>query len=280
MFSPEIIKNLASYSFPLMLYSVLGIIVSYFSRLLLDKYTDLATLGVYSFFLMLTLQINGLWSSFNRAWTPEIFSKFSENKEKAIESVKFMIFFSSFIYLLGLAFLIVFGELFLFKLVFKEIYLSNIHLFYILLLAPLFSGIYTVTYPLYYYENKTKLILHISIFMSVVNVLLTLFLIKGFGSTGAAVSFSVVFTIYSILYLFVFKNIIQIPIEIINWVLVLIIIMSMGVAVLLITRIFFFFLPFLFLGIGLSYRLGNLHNFFKKRSFIPSLKEIWRLNNH
>jgi O-antigen/teichoic acid export membrane protein len=270
--SPEIIKNLASYSFPLMLYSVLGIIVSYFSRLLLDKYNDLATLGVYSFFLMLTLQVNGLWSSFNRAWTPEIFSKFSENKEKAIESVKFMTFFSSFIYLLGLTLLIVFGELFLFKLVFKEIYLSNIHLFYILLLGSLFGGIHIASYPLYYYENRTKTIFLIYSSLSLVNVFLTLFLVKNFSQTGAALSYFLMSILTAIIYMFTFKKIIQIPKEIINWTLFLSSLMVLNIIIFLKTSSSVLFLVFIILGIILAYKIGNLSE--KKYLFVNLLNEI------
>lgn len=256
--SPQIIKNITSYGFPLMLYSALGVIIMYFGQLLLDRYTDLATLGVYSFFLMLTIRINGLWSSFNRAWTPEIFSKFLDDKKRAIENVKFMAFFSSFVYLTALALFIILGKLFLFKLLFKEIYLSNIYLFYILLLAPLFTGIYTAAYPLYYYEKRTKLILYLSIFMSGFNFFLTFFMVKNFGQTGAASSFFVVLMTYAILYLFAFKNIIHIPSEVIRWTLLLALLMVAGVGVLLITSSSLFFLGFILLGVGLAYQMGDL----------------------
>jgi len=49
MASFQVTRNIISYGSPLMLYGVFGLITTYFSRLLLDRYTDLATLGVYSF---------------------------------------------------------------------------------------------------------------------------------------------------------------------------------------------------------------------------------------
>ena len=270
--SPQIMKSITSYGFPLMLYSILGVVVIYFSRLLLDRYTDLATLGVYSFFLMLTLQINGLWSSFNRAWTPEIFSRFLENKEKVIENIKFMAFFSSFIYLIAVSLLIIFGELFFFKLVFKPIYLSNIYLLYILLLGPLFSGIYTAAYPLYYYENKTKRLLFISLFMSGVNILFTFFMIKFFNQTGAAISFFLISILSTLVYLFAFKKIMQIPKEIINWSLFLSGLMTLNVIIFLKTSSTVLFLAFIVLGAVLSYKIGDLSE--KKHLAFNFLREI------
>lgn len=273
--SPQIMKNITSYGFPLMFYSTLGVIVLYFGRILLDKYTDLATLGVYSFFLILTLHINGLWSSFNRAWTPEIFSKFSKDRKKIIEDVKFMAFFSSFIYLLILFLFIIIGEIFLFKSVFREIYLSNINLFYILLLVPLFTGIYTAGYPLYYYENKTRRILFISLLLSAINILLTLFMVRFFDATGAAISFLIVAMLSPLVYLLAFKKIMQIPKEIISWTLILSTLMIVSVGALLKTSSHFLFLTFIILGAILAYKIGNLSE--KKNLFFNLLKDIKKM---
>src|SRR6185503_13279431 len=54
-------RKLYSYGWPLMLNATSAIVVAYLSRLILDRYSDLATVGVYGLFLMLTLQLNGLW---------------------------------------------------------------------------------------------------------------------------------------------------------------------------------------------------------------------------
>ena len=258
-----------------MLYCVLGVVVTYFGRLLLDRYTDLANLGVYSFFLMLTLQVNGLWSSFNRAWTPEIFSKFLEDRKKAIENVEFMVFFSSFVYLLAIAAFIIIGKLFLFKLLFKEIYLSNIYLFFVLLLVPLFTGIYMAAYPLYYYENRTKMILLITILLSGITIFLTLFMVRLFGSMGAALAFFVVTMLTPPIYFFAFKKIMQIPSRIINFSLFIAGLMLVNVVIFLKTSSSVLFLIFIIFGVALAYKMGNLSK--KKYLFFDFLRNIWKV---
>jgi len=257
--SPVVAKTIISYSFPLMLYAIFGVLISYFSRLLLGEYTDLTTLGVYSFFLMLTLQINGLWSSFNRAWTPEVFSRFFEDKEKGINDIRFMVFFSSFVYLIGLAFLIIFGEAFAFKMAFRDIYYSNRHLLYILLLAPLFTGIYTAAYPLFYYENKTKKILTMSVILSLVSILFSLILIKNFNQQGAAVSYFTVSELTILVYLFSFKKAMNIPKEIISWTIFLSVLMAVAVIILLKTATPLLFISFIFLGAIAAFVFGGLY---------------------
>ena len=185
-----------------------------------------------------------------------------------------MAFFSSLVYLLAFAFLIIIGELFLFKLVFKEIYLSNIHLFYILLLAPLFAGIYTAAYPLYYYENKTKIILFISLLLSGINIFLTFFMVKFFSQTGAALSYFIMSILMVFSYLFAFKKIMQIPEEIINWSFFLSAVMILAVIALLETSSSILFLIFIILGTILAYKIGGLNK--KKYLFFNFLKEAKR----
>jgi len=258
MASFQTTKNMTFYAFPLMLYSAFGIIVLYFSRLLLGRYTDLTTLGVYSFFLMLTLQANGLWSSFNRAWTPEIFTQFLEDKKKTMENVQFMAFFASFAYLLIFSLFIILGELFLFKLVLKEIYFSNISLFYILLLGPLFTGIYTAAYPLYYYKKRTRRVLFVSILINVVNISLTFFLVRLFSQTGAALSYFIISIVTVFGYLFAFQKIMQIPSKIIHWTFLLAVLMILNVVIFLKTSSTILFLMFIILGAVLAYKIGEL----------------------
>jgi len=270
--SPQIIRKMISYGFPLMLYGFMGVIIMYFSRILLGRYADLATLGVYSFFLTLTLQVNGLWGGFNKAWTPEIFSKFLKDKKKTIENVKFMTFLSSFLYLSVFALLIILGKLFLFKLIFKEIYLLNISIFYILLLGPLFTGIYTVVYPLFYYKKRTKRVLFVSLMLNLFNISLSFFMVKLFSQTGAALSYFIMSVLMVFSYLFAFKKIMQIPSKIISWAFLLSGLMILGVITLLKTSSPVLFLMFIILGAVLSYKIGELDK--KKYLLFDFLRDI------
>jgi len=260
LISSKIIKKLTSYGIPLMIYGAIGIFIGYFSRILLDKYTTLEVVGIYGFFLIITSQVNGLWGSFNRAWTPEIFSKLLKDKEKTLADIEYATFFLSFAYLLIFFLLVVVGKTFLFRFIFKEIYLSNIYILYILLLAPLFTSVYTVCYPLYYYENKTKRIMFISLLISGINLLLTLFLVNYFGQTGAAVIYLMMSALTLFIYSFVFKKIARIPAKIINWSYLLVLMSSLSVLMLLMYKSSFLFLLPIILTIFMAYKMGNLYD--------------------
>lgn len=260
LISGQTMKEIISYGAPLMLYSSSGIVSVYFSRILLDRYNDLSTLGVYTFFLTLSLQINGGWGSFNKAWTPEVFSRFSNEEGNIRERIVSMVFLLSFAYMLVIALVIISGEFLLFKLLFKQIYLEGRSIFYILLIAPLFTSIYTATYPLFYYEKETKRILGVSFFIHGINAFLTFFMIKFFSQTGAAISFSTISMITALVYLLNFKNVAHIPSKIITWTLFLTILMSLNIAIFLKTSSVFLFLLFIFLGAISAYKIGRLNH--------------------
>lgn len=256
--TPYLLKDILIYGFPLLLYSGSNVIVSYFGRLLLDRYTDLATLGVYSFFLSLTLQMNGLWSSFNRAWTPEIFANFAADKKKAMDQITTMGYAVSFLYLVAVGIFILAGKLFLFEFLFQGVYLANINLFYILLLAPLFTGIYTVTYPLFYYENKTVKVFSLSFGLAIFNIGLTFFMVKFYSQTGAALSYLFVSIVTVFIYIFTFRKSMSIPNEILRWSALLSMLIVLSVLIILIVDSFFLFIVAILCGVLMSYHLGKM----------------------
>jgi O-antigen/teichoic acid export membrane protein len=258
LLSRPVATDILAYGLPLMLYSVFGVIVAYFSRVLLERSGNLVTLGVYSFFLVLAMQVNGLWSTFNRAWTPEVFSLLRDDRAKAIQNVRLMTFLLSCGYLIGLTIFICVGELFLFKLVFKEIYRGNIHLLYILLLGPLFSGIYTASYPLYYYQHKTSKILLVSVALSTANTLVTLVMVTQLGQDGASLSFLLFAIVTTLTYLVVFRRLIGIPRILIGLTLRLTVLLSAAVALLLTTGSSSIFVIALVVAAAVTFKTGDL----------------------
>jgi O-antigen/teichoic acid export membrane protein len=228
-FSLPAVRSLSGYAFPMMLYCVFGIFVVYLNRILLDKYADLIALGIYSFFLTLILQFNGLWSSFNRAWTPEVFGALTSDRPKALERITMMLFVSVFLYLAGMLVLLVLGELFLFRMVFKSVYVAHRYIFYILLMVPVFTGVHTIAYPLYYYEKKTHVVFLITLVVSCVSILITIPMIRYYGSTGAALSFLYISVLSVLAYVLVFRKIVAIPRKVVVFSLWLALLVTSGI---------------------------------------------------
>ncbi len=257
--SLPLIKNILSYSTPIMLQTVIGTLMLYFGRLLIERYNSLTELGIYSFFLMLTSQLNQLLSYANQAWTPKIFSDLeSSQKQKVYAEIQFMTYCFSFLYLTFILVTILLGEGGIFTLLFKEVYRQNLHILYILLLFPLFSGVHTVLYPLYYYQDKTKKILGLSLVISAINLLATFVLVRLFNQTGAAYAVVFVSIVVLFTYLLVFKKSMEIPPSILRLGLVLTIIATFASTMLFITNSTMLFAVILLVGLFYTYLAGNL----------------------
>ncbi len=157
-----------------------------------------------------------------------------------------------------------FGELFIFKLIFKDIYLSNLIIFYILLLPPLFSGINTLILPFYYYQKDTRLIFFSSLISWIFNIGTTLILIIYFKEIGAAVAALITSVFNTLAYILIFRKKVNLPGYVIKWTLFL----SLASFIAVISLIKFsliLFLMILILTAIISFRAGNL---FQKRTIL------------
>lgn len=182
-------RNLGRYGLPLMFYGLLGIFVTYTQRLLMDHYSELAMLGVFAYFNALVIQINGLWAGVNKAWTPEYFLLVEQDQGRAMALLRGMMAMLMIVYPALLVAYVLMGEAFLNGMVFPSTYQAQAVLFYVMLLAPLYTGLYSIAYPLYYYDLRTRRILAISAFLALANLLIGLLLIEGWAASGAALSF-------------------------------------------------------------------------------------------
>jgi O-antigen/teichoic acid export membrane protein len=207
-----ILSKTIKYGAPLAIYSAMGVVTIYSSRLFVNTNLSLELLGIFGFFNIITNQINGLWSSFNKAWTPEVFAKIKNegSNDFVFESVYFVVF----IYLFLLLFGVFIGKLFLFEHIFQSEYVNFINVFIILLFYPLITSIYTILYPLFYFVDRTVLIMKISILVAIFSVLITWLLTKKFGLYGAAFSLVISSLCNLSLYLFYFNRQLNMNIQI------------------------------------------------------------------
>ncbi|MFZ2784338.1 MAG: polysaccharide biosynthesis C-terminal domain-containing protein [Sediminibacterium sp.] len=255
-FRKDFMREPFEYGYPMMFYSIVGVISLYASRLFLQKNLSLESVGVFSFFLVIVYQFNGLFSSFNKAWTPEVYAKLENGGSK--DFLANSAFSIVFLYLTFLLLGALIGNFFIFDHIFRPEYLKQIHVFLILLTFPLFAGVYTVYYPLFYLENKTKDILVISIINSSANILLLYFFIQSFGVNGAAIGTVINSVLGLIVYLIYFRKIVNLSPKMIFWLSSL----SFGAILLSVLvihtkQLTFFYLILLSLMI-LTFKLGGL----------------------
>lgn len=202
----EDIGKILSYGLPLMLNGALGVLLVYTQRLVTDHYANIYTLGIFGFFAAIVIQLNGFWASLNKAWTPEFFTLIEDDPVRSIKLLQGMLVLVGVIYPLLLAIYVVLGELFVNGLVFNAAYVAHTDILYLLLLGLLFSGLYTVAYPLYYYALKTYRIIVISIFLAASNLFFSVVLIRQWGMVGAAISSALLPMVTAVTYLLCYRG--------------------------------------------------------------------------
>tara|TARA_B100001123_G_scaffold395771_1_gene477616 strand:+ start:5566 stop:6999 length:1434 start_codon:yes stop_codon:yes gene_type:complete len=251
------------YGFPLMLYGILNFLVTYINRIFLDHNTDLASVGIYNFFLMIAMQANAVWSAFNRSWTPEVFSNLADGKDIESTQTAKMAFLITFLYLFVFTVFVAISELFFLKLVFKPIYFDHRSLLYILLVGPLFTGVYTVVHPHIYFSKQTIKILLVSVIVSILYLFSTFFIVKWWGIEGAATSFTGMLTAFALAYVVGFKATSRIPSRVVAWCFLLVTLMAIAIAILLVTSSTIVFWMVILATTILTYWLGNIDEYRK-----------------
>lgn len=253
------------YGTPLMIYSVMGIVTIYSSRLFIETYLTLGLLGIFGFFNIITNQINGLWSSFNKAWTPEVFAKI--DNEGSTDFVFESVYFVVFIYLCLLFFGVFIGKLFLFEYIFQSEYVTYINVFIILLFYPLITSIFTILYPLFYFVDRTVLIMKISILVAIFTLLVTWLLTKKFGLYGAAFSLVISSLFNLILYIFYFRRHLNINIQIVINFIIFFSCIGLALYFLIQPNGYGIFLFLIFISVGFIFIKGGIINFCVKNLF-------------
>jgi O-antigen/teichoic acid export membrane protein len=258
------------YGFPLTIYTLMGVITIYSTRLVVNLFLTISLVGIFGFYNIITNQINGLWSSFNKAWTPELFSKI--NKNESINFVFDFVYLVMFCYLFLVFIIILAGKLFLFQLIFKIDFLIYINVFIILIFYPFFNSIYTIFYPLFYISNNTFKIMRLSIFIALFNLFVSYILIKFYSLIGASLSIVISSLFNLMLYLYFFRRSLTLPARFkLNLFMIFLTIM-IGLLSVVINNNIIGLIIILFLTCFYIFCVGNLTKFFNK-NFYKSLSE-------
>ena len=156
-------------------------------------------------------------------------------------------------------------------------YLDNIDIFYILLLGPLFGGFSVITYPLIYYFKRTKRIFVVSTFISIANLLITLFMVRGYMQMGAAISFLAISMITLFVYIVAFYSISDILRQVSTWIVTVSIYIAFGVGLFYVLNSAYVLVCVMLVLAMISFKKGslkgNVESFFKNYISLKSLRQ-------
>ena len=201
------VYELFAYGAPMLVYGLFALISDYSSRLILESRVTLVTIGIFQFYYQIVTQINGVWSSFNRAWTPYVFKQLDSEPAVAYSRITLFSFSGTICCAAGMIAAMLLGLTGFWSVTLPPLYNAHIDLFYLMLLGPLFCSVYTAIYPALYFDKNTVKISIIQTIMSLMTIAITLFLTIRYKSEGAALSWVLGSFITPLLYMSCFPSI-------------------------------------------------------------------------
>lgn len=181
-------RTLLEFGLPFILAGFGWLILNSSDRYFLAYYRDLAEVGMYGlgYRAGYIMQI-AIVLPFNLAWAPFVFSRYTENKEKALQDFsRVLTYILSVFSIFGLTLFLFAPELVGFLGSGKFAGAASVVPF--VLLSSVFSGIYYWSAAFYHLKKKTGLLSVIVIAMAVMNLLLNWLLIPRWGWLGAGIA--------------------------------------------------------------------------------------------
>ena len=201
------LKNLLSFSIPLVFSTLVVYAMQYIDRVMINSFLSIESVGLYGMAFRFASVTTMLTIGIQTALTPLIYREY-KNKETPIAIARLFHYFllagSVFI-----AFLFFFSNKII-LLVANENYIESSSVIPWLAMSILFSGVIKFV-PGIFIAKKTKYILFINIFSLIVNIALNYFLIKSLGLLGAAYSTAISSFIYFLSYYFIGQKYYFIP---------------------------------------------------------------------
>jgi O-antigen/teichoic acid export membrane protein len=185
----ELTKKIIKFSMPLLISTLVGTVSIYLSRIILAEYVSVYELGVFSFFIMIVMNITLLLHSFNQAWFPFLFNlhKSSNEYEVLLEINKKIVTMLKigFIWTLISTIIFILSNHINFDL---NGYYHYRYIAFILMDSLIFGGFYIIINPLLYIKSRTEHVAYASFIILILNLLVTIAFVELLGLFGAAVS--------------------------------------------------------------------------------------------
>ena len=197
-------RELLIYSFPMLFYGLFSVVSDYSGRLALESQVSLGAMGIFQFYNQIANQINGFWTSINRAWTPHVFQQLEADQSAADASITRFSLWGTLACAAGIMLMMMLNLVGFGSLLIPPAYLARIDLFYLLLLGPLFCCIYTAIYPVFYFDKSTLKISLIQSMICMFTTCLTFAFTVSFKSEGAALSWPLGIFLTPIVYILFF----------------------------------------------------------------------------
>ncbi len=183
-----IIKSL-KFGAPLIPHAVGGLLISFFSRLVIANTLGLADTGLYTAALQIATILSIIEDSFNRAYAPWLYEKLNLNSDQVkLKIVKFTYLY--FIVVFIFALILGISSPYLVKILLGKDFSKSAPIIIWIAIGAAFNGMYYMVTNYIFYAYKTHILAAITITCGVINIPLTIILTKANGAIGAGQAYA------------------------------------------------------------------------------------------
>lgn len=192
--SKKLITNSFLFGLPLLPHSLSFWLKSSADKIIITQTIGLSENGIYSIAVTIGTVMSLLLTAFFNTYSPWMIEKLSECDRENLtnsNSIKSVLVTNTYLFIFVLAvlcFIGYLGAITLFPFVFSNEYLEAIPLLPYIFIISFLNGLYSIISIYSLYKEKTKVFGIITFGSGVLQVVISLFLISNFGSTGALYS--------------------------------------------------------------------------------------------
>lgn len=183
---------------PLVINQLAGYILSFFDRIIINKYFGLVDVGIYSFAYNIAMIMEMVIYSINSAFIPIMFEKM--NKKEEFELQTYFVIFTKITLLSAMILMLFSSEIA--TVLADERYIRALPIIPIVIYGYIFKYLYTFYSNVEYFHKKTKALAFFSIVAGVVNILLNIIFVPQYGAVAAAYTTTVSYALLFVLHFF------------------------------------------------------------------------------
>ena len=183
----DFMREALQFGIPLIPHSIALFVLAMADRYLISRFLSFEKLGIYVLAMQLAAVFSIFFNAFHNAFTPWLFSQLKTN-DPAIKHNIVIFTYSYYICFLLFGILASYIAPSVIVLVAGDEYSSASTIISWLIFSQIFTGYYLMLVGYILYEKKTRLLSTITVSSAVLNVLLVLMLIDGYGLEGVALA--------------------------------------------------------------------------------------------
>jgi O-antigen/teichoic acid export membrane protein len=225
-FSTTKLKKSLFFGLPLIPHILSAIILSVSDRYMLEHFTDLTQVGLYSLGYSIGSVALFVSTGFGQAWGPFFYSMADKQGAARLFS-QIATYFFCLISVVSLALILFSKEIV--GLLASSSYQDAYPVIPIVALGTFFNCLYNIPIYILYYYKKTSTIPYITVTAAIVNILLNLWIIPLYGMNGAAWATAISYLIMFVLVLIISDKLFHIPYEIGRMLMVIVTILAIYV---------------------------------------------------